>query len=211
MRARPITPTAATEELAERIAGRTGPGGWTRVLVDGAGPADPGGWAAALEAPLRLRGRPTMRVCTGDFLRPASLRLERGRHDPDAFYTERLDAAALRRETLAPLGAGGSRLVLPRFWDPRTDRSPRDRPVPLPPGGVLLVHGCLLLGLDLPAEFRVHLHLSEAALHRQVPAGSAWTLPAYHRYEAEVRPARRADLVLLVDHPDRPAVLDDAD
>lgn len=211
MRARPITPAAAIGELAERIAGTVGPGGWTRVLVDGAGPADPGEWAEGLDAPLRLRGRPTMRVSTEDFLRPASLRLERGRHDPDAFYAERLDTAALRRETLDPLGVGGSGLVLPRFWDPRTDRSPRAGPVLLPPGGVLLVHGCLLLGLDLPAELRVHLHLSEAALRRRLPAELAWTLPAYHRYETEVRPARQADLVLLMDHPDRPAVLDDAD
>lgn len=185
-----------------------GPGGWTRVVVDGAGPADPHSWADALQAQVRLRGRPTLRVSAADFLRPASLRLEHGRHDPDAFYTEWLDAAALRREALDPLGSGGSGLVLPRFWDSRTDRSPRATPVPLPSGGVLLVDGSLLLGVDLPVDLRVHLHLSDAALRRQMPAELAWTLPAHRRYAEEVRPVRRADLVLLVDHPDRPAVLD---
>ncbi|MGH3813099.1 MAG: uridine kinase, partial [Pseudonocardiaceae bacterium] len=99
-------------------------------------------------------------------------------------------------------------LVLPRFWDTRADRSPRAERTSLPPGGVLLVDGSLLLGLDLPVDLRVYLHLSEAALRRQMPAELAWTLPAHRRYASEVRPVRRADLVLLVDHPDRPAVLD---
>lgn len=208
MRVRPITPAAAIEEFAERITQTTGPGGWTRVVVDGAGPADPGGWADALQPPVRVRGRPTLRVSATDFLRPASLRLEHGRHDPDAYYTAWLDGAALRREVLDPLGAGGSGLVLPRFWDPRTDRSPRAEPVALPPGGVLLVDGSLLLGLHLPVELRIHLHLSVSALRRRMPAELAWTLPAHRRYAEEIRPVRRADLVLLVDHPDRPAVLD---
>ncbi|HEY2762691.1 MAG TPA: uridine kinase [Pseudonocardiaceae bacterium] len=210
MRARPITPAAAVEEFAERIVATAGPGSWTRVLVDGAGPADPAGWADAVQAQVRLRGRPTLRVSAEDFLRPASLRLERGRRDPDAYYADRLDAAALRRAVLAPLGVGGSGRVLPRFWDTQIDRSPRAEPVTLPVGGVLLLDGSLLLSLGLPAELRVHLHLSEAALRRRMSAELAWTLPAYHRYTVDAHPLQQADLVLLVDHPDRPAVLDTA-
>lgn len=207
MRVRPISPSAAVEELAERVDGVTGPGGWARVLVDGAAQAGPGTWADALVAPLRVRGRPTLRISAEDFLRPASLRLEHGRHDPDAYYTQRLDAGALRREALDPLGAGGSGRVLPRFWDAETDRSPRAEPVRLPPRGVLLVDGSMLLGLGLPAELCVHLHLSASALARRTPAEAAWTLPAYERYAEEADPTRYADVVLLVDHPDRPALL----
>ncbi len=41
--------------------------------------------------PLQVRGRPVLRASAEDFLRPASLRLERGRTAPDAFYLDRLD------------------------------------------------------------------------------------------------------------------------
>jgi hypothetical protein len=206
MQVRPVSPSAAVAEFAERISGLAGPGGWTRVLVDGAAQADPAGWADALVAPLRLRGRPVLRLSAEDFLRPASVRLEHGRHDPDAFYQDRLDVGALRREALDPLGAGGSGQVLPRFWDAETDRSPRAEPVELPRGGVLVVDGSLLLGLGLPVELCVHLHLSEQALTRRTPAELAWTLPAYRRYAEEAAPTQTADAVLLVDHPDRPAL-----
>lgn len=211
MRVRPITPAAAAAEFAQRIAVTNGPGGWTRVLIDGAVPADPAGWADVLQTQVRLRGRPTVRVSAEDFLRPASLRLEHGQRDPDAFYTDRFDVAALRREVLHPLGPGGAGRVLPRFWDPRMDRSPRAPHVTLPPGGVLLLDGSLLLGFDLPVELRVHLHLSEAALRRRMPPELTWTLPAHQRYANEARPLQRSDLVLFVDHQDRPAVLDSVD
>lgn len=206
MRVRPITPQGAVDEIVTRIDALTGPGGWTRVLVDGAAQADPGGWADALVDPLRIRGRPALRVCAEDFLRPASLRLEHGRHDPDAYYSDRLDIGSLRREVLDPLGAAGSGRVLPRLWDAETDRSPRAERVTLARGGVLLLHGSLLLGVGLPAELTVHLHLSAAALARRMPAELAWTLPAHQRYAEEAVPTEQADLTLLVDHPDRPAL-----
>jgi hypothetical protein len=52
----------------------------------------------------------------------------------------------------------------------------------------------------------VHLRRGNAALARNLPADEHWTLPAYARYEREREPARQADLVVLADHPDRPAV-----
>ncbi|MQA13120.1 MAG: uridine kinase [Pseudonocardiaceae bacterium] len=206
MRVRPLTPDAVVTELADRIAECRGPGPATRVLVDGAPPAEPGGWAQALVDPLRLRGRPVVRARAEDFLRPASLRLEQGRRDPDAFYAERLDTGALVRELLAPAGPGGSGRVLPRFWDAAADRAARAGHVDAGPGGVVLLHGTLLLGLGLPAELVVHLHLSEHALRRGTPPEHVWTLPAYRRYAEEVGPEEVADVVLRVDHPDRPAL-----
>ena len=112
-RARPLTPAALVAELTERVAALPSVGRATRVLIDGAPPSDPAGWAQALVEPLQVRGRPVLRASAEDFLRPASLRLERGRTDADAFYSDRLDLAALRRELLAPLGPGGSGRVLP--------------------------------------------------------------------------------------------------
>lgn len=203
---RPLSPDAAVAELADRIAEHPVVGPATRVLVDGAPPADPAGWAAALVGPLRVRGRPVLHASAADFLRPASLRLERGRRDPDAFYTEWLDTGALHRELLGPAGPGGAGRVLPRFWDAAADRAARADYVDAGPGGVVLLDGTMLLGLGLPAELVVHLQLSEHALRRNTPPDQEWTLPAYRRYAEEVDPQQVADLVLLVDHPDRPAL-----
>jgi hypothetical protein len=79
--------------------------------------------------------------------------------------------------------------------------------VSLAPGGVLLLAGGLLLGRGLDIDLTVHLALSPAALDRQVTEDHRWTLPAYRRYADEVDPERTADVVVRMDHPDRPAVL----
>jgi hypothetical protein len=209
---RPLTPDALLDKLAEEVHARPGPesgqhadrGGSVRVLLDGAAAARPDRWADGLVDRLRGLSRAVLRVSAWDFLRPASVRLERGRTDPDAFYDDWLDAGALVREVLAPAAQG--RPVLPRLWDVETDRAVRAARVDLPPGGVLLVDGPLLLGRGLPAELEVHVSLSAGALARRTPEADAWTLPAYERYAAEVDPASVADLVVLADHPDRPAL-----
>jgi hypothetical protein len=206
MRARPISREALVEELAELICDRP-QDAWVRVAVDGAPAARPESLADALVAPLRLRGRPVLRVSAGDFLRPASLRLEYGRTDPDVFYDDWLDAKALRREVLDPLEPGGSGRVLPALWDSGIDRAYRVPYAELSPGGVVLVDGTLLLGRGLAFEVSVHLWLSPGALGRGTPENERWRLPAYERYEHEARPQETADVVVRADHPDRPAVL----
>lgn len=206
MRIRPITPPLLIDEIADRVASTGTP--WVRVAVDGAPPARPDRLADALAGPLRLRGRAVVRVSGRDFLRPASLRFEHGRTDPDAFYDDWLDSGALDREVLGPLGPGGTGRVLPALWDRDTDRAVRAAYVTLPPGGVVLVDGALLLGRGLPFDLAVHLWLSPAALRRKAAADEAWTLPAYERYEREADPAGTADLVVRMDHPDRPALVE---
>ena len=153
---------------------------------------------------LRVRSREVVRVSAWEFLRPASVRLERGRHDPDSFYDDWLDGGALVREVLAPAACGEP--VLPALWDVATDRAHRRDRVPLAPGAVVVVDGPLLLGRGLPAELCVHLAMSAPALARHTPQEDAWTLPAYARYVEEVDPATVADLVVRADHPDRPAL-----
>src|SRR5574342_361102 len=118
---------ALVVELADRIAGLEPAGsGWARVLVDGADAARPGELADALVDPVRLRGRAVVRVHAEDHLRPASLRFERGRDDPDSFYEDWLDADGLRREVLDPLAPGGSGLVRVRRWAAEMDRAYRE-------------------------------------------------------------------------------------
>ncbi|GLZ48765.1 uridine kinase [Actinomycetospora sp. NBRC 106375] len=201
---RPLTPEALADELVAAI--DRAATGRVRVLVDGAPPARPDVLADALVDPLRLRSRPVVRVSAWDYLRPASVRLERGRTDPDAFYDDWLDAGALVREVLAPVEPGGSGQVLPRFWDVDVDRAVRAERIALPESGVVVVDGPLLLGRGLPADLTVHLALSATVLQRRTPADEAWTLPAYARYEDEVDPVAVADLVVRADHPDRPAL-----
>jgi hypothetical protein len=206
VRVRAVSPERLVTELAERI-GALPADGWTRVLVDGAPATRPGDLADALVPELRVLGRPVQRVSASDFLRPASVRLEHGHTDPDAYYQDWLDLRGLVREVLAPLGPGGDGRVLPALWDAERDRASRAEYVRLPPGGVLLLDGALLLGQGLPAELTVHLRMSAAALERRTDPDARWTLPAFARYADEVAPEEFADVVVRCDDPAHPALV----
>ena len=65
-----------------------------------------------------------------------------------------------------------------------------------------------LAGRGLPVEINVHLELGRSALARRTPPGLAWTLPAYDRYAAEVQPVTWADVVVRVDDPRHPALVE---
>jgi hypothetical protein len=177
-----------------------------RVAVDGHPSTSPGSLADALVDPLRLRGRPVLRASSTWFLRPASLRFEHGRTDPDAFYDDWLDLAALRRELLDPLGPGGSGRYLPTLWDPATDRATRAQYESTPAGAVLILDGTLLLGRGLPLDLTVHLRLSAGARKRRTDEADQWMLPAYDRYEREADPERTADVLIRFDDPRHPAL-----
>lgn len=206
MRAEPITPKLLADRIVDLVLAQPADDR-VRVAVDGAPGASGESLASDVAAMLPALGRPVLRIAAGDFLRPASLRFEFGREDPDVFHDEWLDVKALHREVFDPLASGGSGLVLPKLWEPRTDRSARADYVPLPPGGVLLVEGSLLLGRGLPFDVAVHLWLSPAALIRRTPSELAWTLPAYARYESEADPSRTANLTARMDDPRHPALL----
>ncbi|UED88254.1 uridine kinase [Streptomyces profundus] len=215
MRLEAITWERLATELTERVLAPT-PGrdtgeegrpepSWRRVLVDGAPVAGGGRLARAVAEELRLRGRSAVVVDTEGFLRAASLRYEFGRHDPDAYRESWWDVSALWREVLTPLDPGGTGRVLPDLWDGERDRATRSEYVELPPGGVLLLHGTFLLGRWFPADLVVHLSLSPGALARRTPGEWRWTLPAFAGYAADERPEEVADVVVRVDHPERPA------
>jgi hypothetical protein len=210
MQARPISPTLLVEHVADRIMDTAGVAVGdqlrTRVALDGAPSTDAAGLGARLAEALRARGRAALLVSAWDFLRPASLRFELGRDDPDLFYTEWFDVGALRRHVLAPAAVGGSGRVLPSLWDAATDRATRAAPVDLPSGAVVLLHGPFLLTGQLSFDLSVHLWQSPAALGRRLPPDERWTLPAYLRYAAEVRPERHADIVVRDDDPRHPAL-----
>jgi hypothetical protein len=199
VRFRPVSHAALVDHVVARLADMHGR---LRVAVDGAPAASPATLADALVDPLRVLGREVVRVRATDFLRPASLRFERGRDDPDSRYDDWLDEGALRREALT-----GDK-VLPAFWNVETDRATRADYVPLPPDGIVVVDGELLLGRGLSFDLTVHLWMSAPALARRTPAGDAWSLPAFERYEQEVDPLTTADVAVRVDDRNHPALRD---
>ncbi|MFE2499048.1 uridine kinase [Streptomyces scopuliridis] len=207
MRLEAITWERLTEAVAERVleTGAADGGPWLRVAIDGAPAAGTRERADALAGTLRVRGRSVLVVGTGGFLRPASLRYEYGREDPESYYSGWFDTGALWREVFGPLEPGGTGRVLPDLWDPATDRATRSPHSELAPGGVLVLHGPLLLGHWFPFDLTVHLRLSPAALLRRTDEGERWTLPAFERYEREVDPAEAADVVVRTDDPRHPA------
>ncbi|RBY86500.1 uridine kinase [Blastococcus sp. TF02A-30] len=205
----PLSPAALADRLAALVAGASPEPGAAalRVAVDGPEVAEPHLLAAAVADRLPALGRGAVVVPADGFYRPASLRLEHGRTDPDARYTDWLDAGALTREVLAPVGPGGTGQYLPVLWDLDRDRAARARPRPVPDRAVLLVPGTLLQGVGLPFDVVVHLRLAPAARRRLTPADQQWALPAFDRYDDEVDPVALADAVVLADHPDRPALV----
>jgi hypothetical protein len=178
------------------------------VLIDAAPAGRPAELADALVDPLRLRGRPVLRVSARDFLRPASLRFEHGRTDPDSYFEDWLDVGGLAREVLDPADPAGTGSVLPSLWNADTDRASRASYVEVPVHGVVVVDGALLLGRWLPFDLTVHLDLSPAALKRRTPSDEHWTLPAFDRYRDEVSPAEVADVVVKFDDPNHPALIE---
>jgi hypothetical protein len=186
--------------LAEHIAREPG---LRRVAVDGPSTAAPEQFATTLIAPLKTRGRPVAHVLASTFWRDAALRLEYGHRDPDS-YLGWLDADALRREVLLPLGSDGT--YLPSLRDPVTNRATHATRQTAAPGTVLLVSGSLLLGLGLPFDLTIHLALSPAARARHTAEDEAWTLPALDRYDEDAAPHRYADVVVRLDDPRHPAI-----
>ncbi|CAM3566942.1 uridine kinase [Isoptericola cucumis] len=199
----PVTPDGVVAHVVERVL--THDARPVRVLVDGHPSTRPEALADALVEPLRAAGRPTARVGARDFLRQRSLRLEHGHRDPDSLLDAWLDVEALNREVLTSVVRRGR--WLPSLRDPATGRSTRAGYAEAPAGTVVVLDGSLLLGRGLDADLAVHLALSPATETRNTPLDEAWTLAAYGRYRREARPERRADVVVRVDHPDRPALL----
>jgi hypothetical protein len=208
VRVQPVSPEVLVERLVDRVldglTAAPGPDARWRVLLDGAPQTHPERLADALVEPLRARGHAAVRVSAGDFLRPAGVRFEHGREDPDALLDDALDTAALIREVLDPLGPDGDGRYLPALWDAARERSARAVRAAAPPGAVLLLDGGFLLGRWLPADLVVHLAVRPETLARLTPADQAWRLAAEGRYRAEVEPEDVADVVVRVDDPRRP-------
>lgn len=200
------------DEAARRASAEGGLGTALRVAVDGPRCAAPDQLADSLIEPLRALGRPVTHVRAKCFLRDAALRLEYGRTDVESFATGWLDANALRREVLDPLGPHGDGRFLEALRDPVTNRAIRAPRHLAETGSIVLVSGGLLLGYELPFDRSIHLAVGSAARRRRTEPEWLWTLPAFDTYDLDVEPARHADIVLRYDDPAHPAIrVDGAD
>lgn len=197
---RPTTPEGVVDLIAARA--NASPRR-VRLAIDGAPAAAPHDLAALVA--VRLAPRPTLHVRADSFWRQASLRLEQGRANPEAWLDDWLDEATLCREVLVDFPSTG--IALPALRDPDTDRSIRAARVTLPPDGIVIVSGSVLLGRGLPFDVTVHVWLSTAAQARRTPPDEAWILPALERYDREHDPVGVADLVVRSDDPRHPAVV----
>jgi len=209
MHVRPVSPMALAGEVAERVIALTleHP---VRVAVDGPPQADPAVVADLIAEAVRDRGRAAVRVRVDDFLRPASVRFEFGRTDPDAWYDSWIDIGGLLREVLVPLGPDGSLRYVPRLWDAARDRATRAPYETAPPSAVVIVDGPFLLRHELRWEFdlTVHLALTPAAVRRRTAPGEEWRAAALERYEEEIAPQDVCDVLVRYDDPRHPAVVD---
>ncbi|MEU0554384.1 uridine kinase [Dactylosporangium sp. NPDC006015] len=203
MKARPVTLGGLASDIAARIVKV----GATRVAVDGAPTAAPETLAGRIVDAVHGDGGHAVHIPAGGFLRQASLRLERGRTNPDAYYEDWLDLRAITREVLTPAAPGGTGRVLPSLWDPVTDRATRAPYLDLPAGTVVVVSGTMLLGAGLDFDVTVHLTQTAAAIARRTPPELQWTLPAFQRYHDEAMPHEYADVVVRADDPRHPAVV----
>jgi len=206
----PITPAALARLVADRALALLDAGSrCPRVGIDGAVPSDTGGLADQVCALLSRDGCAVARVRAGDFLRPRSVRLEHGAQDPDSGYERWFDHHALRREVLDTLGPDGDLTWLPSLWDPLRDRATRAARRTALLGSILVLDGPFLLRWETAdaVDVGVLLQASHAAMARRLDAADvARTVGAWSRYVEESRPQERADLVVRVEHPDRPAL-----
>lgn len=202
---RPVDPADLPELLAERLHTAPRPGHALRVAIDGLRCARPTALGESVVPHLRTRGHDGISIAADSFWRDASLRLEYGHRDVDSFANW-LDDDALRREVLDPVGPGGTGTYLPSLRDPQTNRATRAPARQAAEGAVVIVGGELLLGRGLPFDVTIHLAMSRAGRARRTDAEWQWTLPAFDRYDADVRPANTADIVIRMDDARHPAI-----
>ncbi len=207
MRFTPLTPARLVDALASWVVGRarqTGPGAATVIGFDG--PAEIGSSLLADQVAEELRGSSTrvIRAATAWWWRPAALRLELGRRDVDMLLTGWVDAEALCRELIEPLRTPGSTYIT-RLRDPNTDRSVRNRPLPVPADAILLLDGPFLLAAELPLDAVVGFAVSRAGLDRALGDERNWWTGAFERYQHDYAPTGRADVLLSYDHASAPA------
>ncbi|MGL4305958.1 MAG: hypothetical protein ACRCSF_07370 [Mycobacteriaceae bacterium] len=197
----PIGHTELIATVHTKINRLTGP---RVVAIDAADAASPVTFAIAVSDYLQHTNRACAVVDLHSFIRPASLRLEYGRHDEYSYKSTWFDYPAIQREIIDPLSPEGDLLWLPALWEETTDRSARAKRIAATPNQVIIIAGPMLRGRHLKFDFTVYLHMSESALHRNTPPEQQWTIPAVSQYYSEI--TEEPDLLVKYDHSNKPAI-----
>lgn len=153
-----MTPAAFLAALAVRIGDRLGPG-ILKVAIDGVDGAGKTSLADRLGQVLEAQGMRVMRASIDGFHNPRAIRHARGKDDPEGFFRDSYDLAALRRELLDPIGPRGSGVIRRAVFDWRTDAgvdTPREM---AGRSGVLLFDGIFLHRPELRAYWDVSIFL----------------------------------------------------
>jgi uridine kinase len=129
------------------------------VAVDGVDGAGKTVFADALADHLRAAGEHVVRVSVDGFHRPRAQRYERGAHSPEGFFLDSYDYAALRREVLIPLGAGGDRRYRTAVRDVVSDQPVDEAQRTAPDDSVLVVDGIFLHRDELAGVWDVSVFL----------------------------------------------------
>lgn len=130
------------------------------VAVDGVDGAGKSVFCDQLAETLTMLDRPVIRASVDDFHHPRAHRYQRGRQSPSGFWLDSFDYAALRRELLDPLRAGGTGRYRAAVHDVVSDAA-LDLPAALaPPGAVLVLDGLFLHRDELAGLWDISVWLS---------------------------------------------------
>ncbi|MFF0343841.1 uridine kinase [Kribbella sp. NPDC004875] len=211
-------------ELAGEILG-VARGHPVRVGVDGCSAAGKTSLGDELAGVLRQRtDREVIRAGLDYFKRAPELRTKYPIDSPESYYFEMYDNDAIRERLLAPLGPGGDRRYTAAIREPNA-KNVVDSPIrTATPQAVVIVDGCFLQRPELDDfwDLRIYVHVSfETVLRRGAARDEAWMaslaaaeeryrnryIPGESRYVDQVRPADRAQLVVINEDPANPELI----
>lgn len=189
------------------------------VGIDGIDAAGKTTLADELVAPLRQRGRHTVRVSMDGFHNPRARRLTRGALSPEGYFHDSFDYAHVVGDFIRPAKAMRHATTLrAAIFDVATDRAVSDRTVELQPGSIVLFDGVFLFRPELVAfwDYRIFVEIGfDTSLARgiardaHVMGGEAAArerylrryIPGQRLYFEAARPVELADVVVLNDDP----------
>ena len=130
------------------------------VAVDGVDGSGKTTFAGRLAEAYGRVSRPVHIVHLDDYLNPRAVRYRLGRDSPEGYVTDTYNLAAFREHVLLPLGAGGNRTIIPRWFDLHRDAPVATEPVDVPDDAVVIIEGMFLHRDDLWQAWDVSVFLN---------------------------------------------------
>lgn len=129
------------------------------VAVDGVDGSGKTTYAANLAETYQREGWPVQVVHLDDYLNPRATRYRLGRHSPEGYFRDTYDLDAFLQHVADPLGPGGSRTIVPRWFDYRNDRPAEAEPITVAERAVVIVEGMFLHRDELAEVWDVSVFL----------------------------------------------------